>query len=123
MYASYSFGVITMLGLDPGDTGLSMPVMHPIPRLCRQMMKEVANEFGGVDILVNNVGIQFVSPVHELPDDKWDAIIAVCLSSTFHATKAALPYMLERKWGRIINTGALHREIVIPLYLVLGAPS
>ena len=86
-------------------------------------MKEVANEFGGVDILVNNVGIQFVSPVHELPDDKWDAIIAVCLSSTFHATKAALPYMLERKWGRIINTGALHREIVIPLYLVLGAPS
>lgn len=70
------------------------------------MMKRVAAEFGGIDILVNNVGIQHVSPVHEFPEDKWDAIIAVCLTSAFHTTKAALPHMLEQKWGRIINTGA-----------------
>ena len=75
--------------------------------MCREMMKQIADKFGGIDILVNNVGIQHVAPVHEFPEDKWDAIIAVCLSSTFHATKAALPHMLEHKWGRIINTGAL----------------
>lgn len=46
------------------------------------------------------VGIQFVSPVHEFPEDKWDAIIDVCLNSAFHATKAALPYMMEQQWGR-----------------------
>ena len=46
------------------------------------------------------VGIQFVSPVHEFPEDKWDAIMDVCLNSAFHATKAALPHMIEKKWGR-----------------------
>ncbi len=48
----------------------------------------------------------FMPQVHEFPEDKWDAIIAVCLSSAFHTTKAALPYMLRQQWGRIINTGA-----------------
>ena len=72
----------------------------------REMMKRVSDEFGGIDILVNNVGIQHVSPIHEFPEEKWDAIIAVCLTSAFHTTKAALPHMLEQKWGRIINTGA-----------------
>lgn len=72
----------------------------------REMMKRVSDEFGRIDILVNNVGIQHVSPIHEFPEEKWDAIIAVCLTSAFHTTKAALPHMLEQKWGRIINTGA-----------------
>ena len=48
------------------------------------------------------VGIQFVSPVHEFPEDKWDAIMDVCLNSAFHATKAALPYMMEQQWGRSV---------------------
>ena len=48
------------------------------------------------------VGIQYVSPVHEFPEDKWDAIIDVCLNSAFHATKAALPYMVEQQWGRSV---------------------
>lgn len=55
---------------------------------------------------VNNAGIQYVAPVHEFPEDKWEAILGVILSSTFHASKAALPAMLDQKWGRIINTGA-----------------
>jgi 3-hydroxybutyrate dehydrogenase len=65
----------------------------------------VQEQFGRLDILVNNAGIQFVSPVEEFPEDKWDDIIAVCLSSAFHATKAAVPMMDEQGWGRIINTG------------------
>jgi 3-hydroxybutyrate dehydrogenase len=57
-------------------------------------------ELGWVDILVNNAGIQFVAPVESFPDEKWDAIIAINLSAAFHATKAALPGMRQRRWGR-----------------------
>jgi NAD(P)-dependent dehydrogenase (short-subunit alcohol dehydrogenase family) len=59
-------------------------------------------------------GIQYVSPVEEFPEDKWDDIIAVCLNSAFHATKAALPYMLQQGWGRIINTGSMHALVASP---------
>lgn len=63
---------------------------------------------GRLDILVNNAGIQFVSPVEEFPDAKWDAIIAINMSSNFHAIKAALPGMKARNWGRIINIASAH---------------
>ncbi len=76
---------------------------------------EVANliaaaqsELGGVDILVNNAGIQHVAPVEEFPVEKWDAIIAINLSSAFHAIRAALPGMRQRGWGRIINIASAH---------------
>src|ERR1043165_9051923 len=59
--------------------------------------------FGAVDILVNSAGIQLVAPIENFPEDRWDAIIAINLSSAFHATKAALPGMMKRRWGRIIN--------------------
>lgn len=78
------------------------------------MIKGTHDELGRLDILVNNVGIQYVSPVHTFPEDKWDAIIAVCLSSAFHSTKAALPFMLEQGWGRIINTGSMHALVASP---------
>ncbi|EFJ43262.1 hypothetical protein VOLCADRAFT_106906 [Volvox carteri f. nagariensis] len=84
------------------------------PGQIRDMVRESHSAFGRLDILVNNAGIQHVAPVHELPDDKWDAIIGVCLSATFHATKAALPYMLEQGWGRIINTGSMHALVASP---------
>lgn len=64
--------------------------------------------FGSVDILVNNAGIQHVSPLESFPEDKWDAIIAINLTSAFHATKAALPKMRRGGWGRIINTASAH---------------
>ncbi|HEY6983963.1 3-hydroxybutyrate dehydrogenase [Reyranella sp.] len=64
--------------------------------------------FGGVDILVNNAGIQFTAPVEQFPAEKWDAIIAVNLSATFHAIHAALPLMKARKWGRIVNIASTH---------------
>ncbi|MBN9600526.1 MAG: 3-hydroxybutyrate dehydrogenase [Afipia sp.] len=70
--------------------------------------------FGSVDILVNNAGIQFVSPVEEFPIDKWDAIIAINLSSAFHAIRAAVPGMKQRGWGRIINTASAHSLVASP---------
>lgn len=67
-----------------------------------------------VDILVNNAGIQHVSPVETFPIEKWDAIIAINLSSVFHATRAALPYMKAKKWGRIINVASAHGLVASP---------
>lgn len=78
------------------------------------MIKRTQDEFNGLDILVNNVGIQFVSPIQDFPEEKWDAIMDVCLNSAFHSTKAALPYMLKQKWGRIINTGSMHAKVASP---------
>src|SRR5690606_7327359 len=70
--------------------------------------------FGSLDILVNNAGIQFVSPVEEFPIEKWDAIIAINLSSAFHTTRAAVPGMKQRKWGRIINLASAHSLVASP---------
>ena len=65
-------------------------------------------EFGGVDVLVNNAGIQHVAPVDEFPVERWDAIIAINLSSAFHTTRLALPGMKRRGWGRIVNIASAH---------------
>ena len=78
------------------------------PAEIRDMVANAAAKLGKVDILVNNAGIQFVSPVEQFPDDRWDAIIAINLSSAFHATKAALPGMRKAGWGRIINVASAH---------------
>jgi 3-hydroxybutyrate dehydrogenase len=78
------------------------------PADIRDMVAAAQKTFGGVDILVNNAGIQHVAPVEQFPEDRWDAILAINLSSAFHATKAALPGMRARKWGRIINIASAH---------------
>jgi 3-hydroxybutyrate dehydrogenase len=87
-------------------------VYHPAdmskPADIREMVASAQKAFGGVDILVNNAGIQHVAPIEQFPDDRWDAIIAINLSSAFHAIKAALPGMRARKWGRIINIASVH---------------
>ncbi|BBK40742.1 3-hydroxybutyrate dehydrogenase [Allostella vacuolata] len=69
---------------------------------------------GQVDILVNNAGIQHVAPIDEFPIAKWDAIIAINLSAVFHATRAALPGMKARKWGRIVNIASAHGLVASP---------
>jgi len=78
------------------------------------MVADAEAEFGAVDILVNNAGIQFVSPVDEFPVDKWDAIIAINLTSAFHAIRAALPGMKKKGWGRVINTASAHALVASP---------
>ncbi len=70
--------------------------------------------FGAIDILINNAGIQFVSPIEEFPIEKWDQIIAINLSSAFHTIRAALPKMKEKGWGRIINTASAHAFVASP---------
>jgi 3-hydroxybutyrate dehydrogenase len=79
-----------------------------------RMMKRCADELGGPDILVNNAGIQHVSPVEDFPVDKWDAIIAINLSSAFHTTRLAVPHMRHKGWGRIINTASAHSLVASP---------
>lgn len=78
------------------------------PAQIREMVRHAASEFGGLDILVNNAGIQYTETVDDFPEEKWDAILAINLSANFHAIKAALPYMKEKNWGRIINTASVH---------------
>lgn len=78
------------------------------------MIRQAEKDLGSVDILVNNAGIQFVSPVEEFPVEKWDQIIAINLSSAFHAIRAAVPGMKARKWGRIINTASAHSLVASP---------
>jgi 3-hydroxybutyrate dehydrogenase len=78
------------------------------PADIRGMIEATQREFGAVDILVNNAGIQYVAPIEAFPDDKWDAIIAINLSASFHAIKAAVPGMKQRGFGRIINIASAH---------------
>jgi len=84
------------------------------PDQCRQMVKDCEAALGACDILVNNAGIQFVAPVEEFPEDKFDAILAINFSSNFHAIKAALPGMKARNWGRIINIASAHGLVASP---------
>ncbi len=84
------------------------------PEQIEAMMKKAAVDFGGVDILVNNAGIQHVCPVEDFPTAKWDAIIAINMSSAFHTTKMAVPYMKSKGWGRIINVASAHAMVASP---------
>jgi 3-hydroxybutyrate dehydrogenase len=78
------------------------------------MIKAAEKAFGAVDILVANAGIQHVAPIEEFPIDKWDAIIAINLSSAFHGIRAAVPGMKAKKWGRIICTASAHSLVASP---------
>jgi 3-hydroxybutyrate dehydrogenase len=84
------------------------------PEQVDAMVRRGVERFGAVDVLVNNAGIQHVAPVDEFPTEKWDAIIAINLSSNFHAIRAALPAMKQRGWGRIINVASAHALVASP---------
>lgn len=80
----------------------------------RELITTAESAFGQVDVLVNNAGIQFVSPVEEFPDEKWEAIVSLNLSASFYTTKAVAAGMKERKWGRIINIASAHGLVASP---------
>lgn len=84
------------------------------PAAIESMMDRAAKEFGGVDVLINNAGIQNVCPVEDFPTEKWDAIIAINLSSSFHTIRKAIPYMKSKGWGRIINVASAHALVASP---------
>lgn len=87
-------------------------VYHPAdmtrPDEIRAMVDHAVREIGGADIVVNNAGIQHVAPVEKFPADRWDAVLAINLSSSFHTIRAALPHMRAKNWGRIINIASSH---------------
>jgi 3-hydroxybutyrate dehydrogenase len=98
------FGVkVTFSGADMSE-----------PDAIRAMIDGVQKEHGRLDILINNAGIQFVAPLQEFPIEKWDAILAINLSSAFHTTRLALPAMVQNKWGRIINVASAHGLVGSP---------
>lgn len=78
------------------------------PEQIRELIAGATRELGAVDILVNNAGIQHTAPVENFPEERWDAVIAINLSSNFHAIKAVLPQMKARNWGRIVNIASVH---------------
>jgi 3-hydroxybutyrate dehydrogenase len=84
------------------------------PDEIRAMVADCTAQLGTPDILINNAGIQHVAPVDEFPEDKWDSILAIILSSAFHTTKATLPGMKAKGWGRVINTGSMHSLVASP---------
>jgi 3-hydroxybutyrate dehydrogenase len=84
------------------------------PEAIELMIAETEQQFGAVDILVNNAGIQHVAPVEEFPVDKWNAIIAINLSASFHSIRHVLPGMKKRGWGRIINIASAHALVASP---------
>jgi len=84
------------------------------PQTVEAMMQAAIARFGSIDILVNNAGIQHVAPVDEFPVEKWDAILAINLSSAFHTSRLALPGMKKKGWGRIINISSAHGLVASP---------
>jgi 3-hydroxybutyrate dehydrogenase len=84
------------------------------PDQIQGMIDQAVKELGGVDILINNAGVQYVSPIEEFPTEKWDQIIAINLSSAFHTIHAAVPVMKKGGWGRIINTASAHSLVASP---------
>lgn len=84
------------------------------PAAVADLMAEMESRFDGTDILVNNAGIQHVAPVEEMPVEKWDAIIAINLSASFHTIRAAVPQMRRKGWGRIINLASAHALVASP---------
>lgn len=106
--------VVTELAREFGVRSLYSAADMSKPADVRAMVEETADALGQVDILVNNTGIQHVEAIETFPPEKWDSIIAIDLSSAFHAIRAALPGMKERGWGRIINVASAHALVASP---------
>ncbi len=95
---------VKALGVEVAYHGADMSKASDI----EAMMAFAKERFGGVDVLVNNAGIQHVAPIEDFPVERWDAILAINLSSAFHTTRLALPDMQAKNWGRIINVASVH---------------
>jgi 3-hydroxybutyrate dehydrogenase len=102
------------LAADHGVEVMYHPANMTKPDEIADMMHQAQTRFGGVDVLVNNAGVQFVSPIEDFPIERWDQIIAIDLSSAFHTIRLAIPMMVKRKWGRIINIASAHGLVASP---------
>ncbi len=107
-------GYVQELKMLSGSDAAHSPADMTKPDEIRAMVADCTRELGGPDILINNAGIQHVAAVDAFPNDKWDSIIAIILTSAFHATAAALPGMKAKGWGRVICTGSMHSKVASP---------
>ena len=105
--SSHARAEVAALGKIPGYHDADLRDVGQI----EAMMRYAESTFGGVDIVINNAGIQHVAPVEQFPVDKWNDILAINLSSVFHTTRPALPGMRQRNWGRIINIASVHGPV------------
>ncbi|HEV8338742.1 MAG TPA: 3-hydroxybutyrate dehydrogenase [bacterium] len=99
-----------------GDGGTAIAVAADVRRWeeVEAMVGSAVQALGGADIVVNNAGLQHIAPVHEFPLEKWDLLIGVMLTGTFYCTRAVLPHMLARRWGRVVNVSSIHGLVASP---------
>ena len=81
---------------------------------CRALVDRATAEWGGVDVLVNNAGLQHVSPIEEFPEERWEQLVRIMLFGAFYLTRYAIPHLYERGWGRILNISSLHGLVASP---------
>ena len=84
------------------------------PQDCRALVDRATAEWGGVDVLVNNAGLQHVAPIEEFPEERWEQLVRIMLFGAFYLTRYAIPHMYERGWGRIVNISSLHGLVASP---------
>ena len=97
-----------------GVPALYSPADMTMPQTISAMIAMTLDRFGRIDVLVNNAGIQHVAPIDQFPVEKWNAVLAINLSSAFHTTRLALPSMRKNKWGRIVNIASAHGLVGSP---------
>ncbi len=97
-----------------GSPCLFVPTSVSQPGQVRHLVDATAEKFGRLDILVNNAGLQYVAPIIEYPEEKWDLLIGVILTGAFLCTKYSLPHMIKNKWGRVINVASIHAKVASP---------
>jgi 3-hydroxybutyrate dehydrogenase len=102
------------LSRETGVKAVFSPADMSQPQSIEAMMRLANDAFGGVDVLVNNAGIQHVAPIDEFPLEKWNSIIAINLTAAFHTTRLALAHMKENAWGRVINIASAHALVASP---------
>lgn len=107
-------GLRTELEQASGGTARYSDADLTKPDAIEGLMRQCADELGGIDILINNAGMQHVAPVDEFPVEKWDLIVALNLTAAFHTTRLALPGMKAKGWGRVINTASAHSLVASP---------
>ena len=97
-----------------GPTCVFVATNVSVPAEVRRLVDTTTNRFGRVDILVNNAGLQYVAPVVDFPEERWDDLIGVLLTGAFLCSKYTLPHMIRQKWGRIVNIASLHGKVASP---------
>ena len=97
-------------GLD----GMFVKTSVSDPDAVRNLVDTTVAKYGRLDVLVNNAGLQYVAPIHEYPEDRWNLLIGVMLTGAFLCTKYSLPHMMKNKWGRIINVASIHAKVASP---------